>query len=162
MYVCMYQGNQVFNSLCWCCLVTLLVVAVLITVITVTLGRGTTDDGLGTDLVDPTGLCPITAGPLVGPQVAVTGVAFPLRVPGPPQVRLAPWQSDKGMRYWLHRRAKITQNDFKLIRGWSPMDEVLWGIKWGWKWLTSNGSNFARQPSASYTSHWLPKPSQRS
>ena len=58
--------------------------------ITVTMGRGTTDDGLGTALVDPAGLGPITAGLLVGPQVAVTGQALPLRAPGPPQVRLVP------------------------------------------------------------------------
>lgn len=50
--------------------------------------RGTTDDGLGTDLVDPACLDPITAGLLVGPQVAVTGEALPLRAPGRPQVRL--------------------------------------------------------------------------
>ena len=54
------------------------------------MGQGTTDDGLGTDLVDPAGLGPITPGLLVGPQAAVTGVALLLRAPGPPQVRLVP------------------------------------------------------------------------
>ena len=56
------------------------------------MGRGTTDDGPGTELVDPAGLVPITAGLPVGPQVAPTGVALPLRAPGPPQVRLVPLQ----------------------------------------------------------------------
>lgn len=75
---------------CFCgfCLVTRPVVVVLTTVITVTMVRGTTDDGLDTDLVDPACLDPITAGLLVGPQVAVTGEALPLRAPGRPQVRL--------------------------------------------------------------------------
>ena len=93
-------------ELCCCCLVTLLVVAVLITVITVTMARGTIDDGLGTDLVLPAGLGPITAGLLVGIQEAVTREALPLRAPGPPQVRLMLLQSKTGMR--LYRRAKNT------------------------------------------------------
>lgn len=48
----------------------------------------TASDGLGTDLEDPTGFGPITAGLLVGPQAAVTGEAFPLQAPGGPQARL--------------------------------------------------------------------------
>ena len=52
------------------------------------MARGTVDDGLGTELVLPAGLGPITAGLLVGPQEAVTGETLPLRAPGPPQVTI--------------------------------------------------------------------------
>jgi len=41
------------------------------------MGQGTTDDGLGMDLVEPAGLGPVTAGLLAGPQEAVTGEALP-------------------------------------------------------------------------------------
>ena len=68
-------------------------------VITVTMGQGTTDDGLGMDLVEPAGLGPVTAGLLAGPQEAVTGEALPHRAPGPPQVRLVPQPSNTGMRF---------------------------------------------------------------
>lgn len=100
---------------CFCgfCLVTRLVVVVLTTVITVTMVRGTTDDGLDTDLVDPACLDPITAGLLVGPQIAVTGEVLPLRAPGRPQVRLVLWQSNTWVR--LYGGAKHTQNVFCFV-----------------------------------------------
>ena len=63
------------------------------------MGQGTTDDGLGMDLVEPAGLGPVTAGLLAGPQEAVTGEALPHRAPGLPQVRLVPQQSNTGMRF---------------------------------------------------------------
>ena len=76
------------------------------------MARGTSDGGLGTDLVLPAGLGPITPGLLVGIQEAVTGEALPLRAPGPPQVRLMLLRSNAEMR--LYRRAKNTQNGSQL------------------------------------------------
>ena len=85
-HAALFLDKSLLIWLC-CCLITLLVVAV-ITVIMVTMARGTIDNGLGTDLVLPAGLGPITAGLLVGPQEAVTGETLPLRAPGPPQVTI--------------------------------------------------------------------------
>jgi len=97
---------------CWDTCLETQVVAVLITVITITMGRGTTDDGLGTDLVDPAGLGPITPGLLVGPQAAVTGVALPLRAPGPPQALVVPsvakCPEDSITAEWAHCKALST------------------------------------------------------
>ena len=72
------------------------------------MARGTSDGGLGTDLVLPAGLGPITPGLLVGIQEAVTGEALPRRAPEPPQVSLMLLRSNAGMK--LYRRAKNTQN----------------------------------------------------
>lgn len=76
-------------------------VVAVITVIMVTMARGTIDNGLGTDLVLPAGLGPITAGLLVGPQEAVTGETLPLRAPGPPQALVVPSDAEmsRGQHY---------------------------------------------------------------
>lgn len=79
------------------------------------MGQGTTDDGLGTDLVEPAGLDPVTAGLLAGPQEAVTGEALPHRAPGPPQVRLVPRPSNTEMRFC--RRAKTLKIVFAISQG---------------------------------------------
>lgn len=79
--------------------VTLLVVAIITMLITATMVRVTANDGLGTDLVGPTGLGPITVGLLVGPQVlAVTGGALPLQAPERPLVSFVLRQCKIGMR----------------------------------------------------------------
>ena len=105
-HAALFLDKSLLISLC-CCLITLLVVAVLITVIMATMARGTINDGLGTDLVLPAGLGPITAGLLVGPQEAVTGETLPLRAPGPPQVRIMLLQSNTGMILYRMRTENV-------------------------------------------------------
>ena len=81
IYHILFEGLSTF-------IFTLLAVRELTMTITATMARDITSDGLDPGLVDPTGLGPITAGLLVGPQAAVTGVALPLQAPEQPQVSL--------------------------------------------------------------------------
>ena len=66
--------------------------------------RVTASGGLGMDLEDPAGLGPITAGLLVGPQVAVTGGALPLQAPGQPLVSHMLRQCKMAMRLVMHKK----------------------------------------------------------
>ena len=66
--------------------ITDLAAKALTTITMAIMDQGTTSRGLAGDLVDQTGLAPIIAGPLGGPQEALIGEALVHQAPGLPQV----------------------------------------------------------------------------